>query len=80
MSHSPKVLAPGEEKRVIEEFRRVRGIQVPRGTQVPRGEIMEIEGRYLLSELKNMARTAGISHLGDKEQLCRRLIEAGIIS
>ena len=73
MGHSPKVLAPGERERVIEDL---RGIKAKR---VGRGDILEIEGRYSLTELKDMARAAGISHVGDKEQLCRRLIEAGKI-
>lgn len=73
MGHSPKVLAPGEKERVIEDLRRVRG-RLP-----TKASILEIEGRYSLIELKNMARAAGISHLGDKEQLCRRLVEVGII-
>lgn len=73
MGHSPKVLAPGERERVIEDFRGIRA------KRIARGDILEIEGRYSLTELRGMARNAGISHLGDKEQLCRRLIAAGVI-
>ena len=73
MGRSPKVLAPGEEKLVINALRGIKGKRI--GAK----DILEIEGRYSLIDLRNMARAASISHLGDKEQLCRRLIEAGKI-
>lgn len=74
MGHSPKVLAPGEEQLVL------RALMGVKGKNIGSKEIIEIEGRYSLIDLRNMARAAGISHLGDKEQLCRRLVEAGKIS
>ena len=73
MSQSPKVLALGEEVAVIES------LTGKRGKQILKADILEIEGYYSLIELKTMARAAGISHLGDKEQLCRRLMAAGVI-
>lgn len=73
MGHSPKILAPGEEYRVTEELIKPR-------ERLVSPSILEVEGRYFLSELKDMARKAGLSAVGTKDQLCRRLINAGIIT
>lgn len=85
MGHSPKVLAPEEEKRVVEDLRagwrrhEIRASELGEKLRLSTS-IRECEDRYLVTELREKARTAGLSPTGSKDQLCLRLIKAGIIS
>ena len=79
MGHSPKVLTPGEEARVAESRFYPGELEELRKAKISNHRIMECESKYLLTELKEMAKTKGLSPAGDKELLCRRLIKAGVI-
>lgn len=69
MSKSPKVLKDKE----------VEWVSLQRVARIPSARIMKLEPRYSLSELKDMARTAGISPIGTKDQLLRSLVRVGAI-
>ena len=69
MRSAPKVLKEKEEK----------WVRLQRRARIPSSKIMELEPRYSVSELKDMARAAGISPTGTKDQLCRSLIRVGAI-
>lgn len=68
----PKVSTLGKERRVTERL-------MENETRFVSPEILEVEGRYLLTELKDMARVAGLNYVGTKDQLCLKLIKAGKI-
>lgn len=55
-----------------------RDILAPVEVPYPR-YLVECDRQHTLDELKSMARTAEISPSGDKKELCRKLIGAGVI-
>lgn len=42
-------------------------------------EILEIESHYSLIELRDMARKEGFKYTGTKDELCLKLISAGVL-
>lgn len=69
MNKSSRVLKKEEEE----------WVRLQRRARIPSSKILELEPRYSLSELKDMARAAGISPTGTKDRLCRSLIRIGAI-
>lgn len=68
-----------ERKVEVGKRRIATGEIEPRPAEFVSPEILEIESRYSLSELKDMAKNQGLKYTGTKDILCLRLIRAGII-
>lgn len=69
MCSTPKILKEKEEE----------WVRLQRQARIPSSKVMEVESRYSLGELRDMARAADISPTGTKNQLCHSLIRAGVI-
>lgn len=69
MRGAPKVLKEKEAE----------WVRMQRQARIPSSKIMKLEPLYSLSELRDMARAAGFSPTGTKDQLLRSLVRVGAI-